>query len=139
MEREPIYQAIYDAMAATRPTTVSRKLKHWNDVPASQQPAVLMHEQYEEAIQGKGLPVQWKGYVEIYLYTNTGGDADAIPAIEMNIWLDKIEAVFRPLAGRVNTLGGVVQHCWIEGQIQRFEAILDNQSVAIVPLYFLFV
>jgi hypothetical protein len=38
-----------------------------------------------------------------------------------------------PVSG-VQTLGGLVSHCWIEGEIEQFPGVLDGIAKAIVPV-----
>jgi hypothetical protein len=54
----------------------------------------------------------------------------------MNPLLDALTAALAPPnpVENVQTLGGLVAHCWIEGGIQTDEGVLGGQSVAIVPI-----
>jgi hypothetical protein len=90
--------------------------------------ALLDHE------ERRPLPVKWRASVELYLYAQAPDDATP-PATVMNPLLDALEAALAPdPASNVQSLGGLVQHCWIAGRIATDEGVLGGQSVAIVPV-----
>ncbi len=139
IEREPIYSAVFVLLQGlTGVTTVSRRLRHWADVTPSEQPAVFQIQRGETPIQVKYIPTKWLLNLDIYVYVNTGDDPQASPAILLNPILDEIENLFPPSdedgEGKVQTLGGLVSHCWISGRIETSEGALGAQEVAIIPL-----
>jgi hypothetical protein len=118
--------------------TSSRRLRHWDDVPPSEQPALFMVENLENVKQVKGIPPTWTFHPHLFVYDNVQSDPDAIPGQRLNILLDAIDNALAPVGGSggYQTLGGLVSHCWISGPIDIYEgykAMLD-QSVAIVPI-----
>ncbi|AIV86366.1 hypothetical protein X986_3951 [Burkholderia pseudomallei] len=136
MTREPIYAALF-AKLSTIPglVTTSRRLRHWADVQAVEQPALFQVQKREHQQPRKGLPAKVSLQCEIYLYVNTGNDMDVTPATTLNPLMDAIEAALAPdpLTG-FQTLGGTVSHCWIEGEIVTDEGMLGPQGVVIIPV-----
>lgn len=121
-------------MRAAGAVTVSRRLKHWADVPAVNQPAVYISEGQSTPTQSKeGLPPVWSMMFNIYLYA-TETDQAASPATKLNLLLDALEGALAPTApGTKQTLGGRVVHCWITG-VETDEGILGDQCMAIVAV-----
>lgn len=76
-------------------------------------------------------------------YSNSdvfGGGAAKVPATQLNTMVDAVEAALTPtgpdlVTQAVQTLGGLVAHCWIEGGIEYYEGLDANgRSVAIIPI-----
>ena len=138
MTRETIYAALFSTIQGIAGgvgiKTISRRLKHWSDVPPIEQPAIYQIQRYEDPIQQRLLPTLWKLNVDIYVYVNTGNDPDASPAILLNPILDALETLFPPDDNFIQTLGGLCSHCWISGRIETSEGVLGAQEVAIVPI-----
>jgi hypothetical protein len=138
MNREPIYAALFALVqGAGAFVTASRRLRHWSDVAAAEQPALFLIQKSETAEERRPLPIKWRARVDLYLYAHAPDELTA-PATVLNPLLDAVEAVLAPdPVSHVQTLGGLVQHCWIAGGIQTDEGVLGGQSVAIVPVEFL--
>ena len=135
MTREPIYAALFALIQSAAPfVTTSRRLRHWSDVAAAEQPALFMIQKSETAEERRPLPIKWRARVDLYLYAQAGGELTA-PASVVNPLLDALEAALAPdPVSHVQTLGGLVQHCWIAGKIETDEGVLGGQTVAIVPI-----
>jgi hypothetical protein len=135
MIREPIYTALFALVAgAASFITVSRRLRHWSDIGAAEQPALFMTQKSENAEERQPLPVKWRASVDLYLYAQAPDELTS-PATVLNLLLDAVEAALAPdPVGHVQTLGGLVSHCWIAGRIQTDEGVLGGQAVAIVPV-----
>jgi hypothetical protein len=140
IEREPIYLALFELISdlaeANGVVTVARKLRHWADVSATDQPAIFQIQRNEVPGQTRGLPTKWKLNVDLYIYVNSGDDPAGSPAKILNPILDALEALFPPSEenGQIQTLGGLASHCWISGTIETSEGVLGAQEVAIVPI-----
>lgn len=134
MNREAIYSALFTLVsAAPGLVTTSRKLLHWNDVPASQRPALFMSQRREMTEQAYGRPTIWRLEVDLYVYVSTQGSA--YPGAVLNPILDAITAKLdNAFAGQPQTLGGLVQWARIEGTIETDEGTLGNDAVAIIPV-----
>jgi hypothetical protein len=135
MIREPIYTALFALVAgAASFVTIGRRLRHWSDVGAAEQPALFMTQKSENAEERQPLPVKWRASVDLYLYAQAPDELTS-PATVLNPLLDAVEAALAPdPVGHVQTLGGLVSHCWIAGRIQTDEGVLGGQAVAIVPV-----
>jgi hypothetical protein len=135
VNREPIIQALADKLSAVSGVvTFDRILRHVSQVQPGECPAVFLAPRGQSAMRVRGLPAQWTIDVSVYVYTARTSDF-IVPDTEMNGILDGIEAALEPAGGvEVQTLGGLVQHCWIEGAIETDEGTLGSQAVAIVPI-----
>ncbi len=78
----------------------------------------------------------WGLQVDLYIYCSNGGNDNLSPGEVLNPLLDAIEVALAPdnIVTRKCTLGGLVQHCWIEGTVETFEGTLGDREVAIVPI-----
>jgi len=135
MNREPVYAALFALVQNAAPfVTASRRLRHWSDVAAAEQPALFAIQKSETAEERRPLLVKWRARVDLYLYAQAPDELTP-PATVMNPLLDAIEAALAPdPASHVQSLGGLVQHCWIAGRIETDEGVLGGQAVAIVPV-----
>lgn len=74
-----------------------------------------------------------------YLYIDSGLDPDAVPDTLLNNLLDAVEAAIAPTPplpagnGR-QSLGGIVDHAWIEGDVNRAPGWLDGEGMAIFTI-----
>jgi hypothetical protein len=140
VNREPIYAALFAKLSSSYTfVTASRRLKHWSDVPPADQPALFLTQERETAATTPGLNTVWQGRASVYLYANTGENIEIAPSTILNPMVDAIEATLKPdPISNKQTLGGLVQHVWIEGDIQTDEGVLGPQGVVIIPLVFKF-
>ncbi len=137
MNREQIHVALFALLSgAAGFVTISRKLKHWADVSAVEQPALFQAHRGEVGTNTvRGAPTQWQIGFDIYVYANTSADPSASPSTLMNPLLDAIQAALAPSAvSGVQTLGGLVHRCWISGRIESDEGTLGDQGVLIIPI-----
>ena len=143
MSRESIALALFTKisapMIAAGAVTTSRKLKHWADVQPADQPAVFQTQGTETPVRnGLASPPIWHLQFEIYIYAHET-DPSITPATKLNLLLDALEAALAPLStDQKQTLGGIVEHCWISGAIETDEGTLGDQAMAVVPVEVLF-
>ncbi len=147
MTREPLYAAVFAFFSALTVgaspafATATRKIKTWEDCGIEQQPALLMRQMAERSTYKKGFPLVWRCDIALMLYVHTGAQMDdtVVPSQLLNPLLDAIEAAVRvdDPGNQAATLGGLVSHCAIEGDVQIFEGSLGDEAVAVVPLMFL--
>ncbi len=138
MNREPIYSALYTRLSGIAGLkTKSRILKHWNDVPLEQRPALFMSQGTETPITKTGEPQKWMLSVGVHVYVATDGTTP--PGTVLNAILDAIEAIFplHPITGKHTLDAPGVEWARIEGMIETDEGTLGNQAVAIVPIQIL--
>ena len=134
--RETVYAALYARLEkAAGFVTTSRRLKHWSDVPPEAQPALFIAQRTEQVTRAPGLNPVYDLGVDVYLYAQTT-EAEDSPASAINPLMDAVDAALAPDNVMTNkcTLGGLVQHAWIEGQIETDEGLLGEQGVAIIPI-----
>lgn len=132
--RETIFAALFAKITAVPGvTTVSRRLKHWADVPRDQQPAIFMAQGRQTVKTVRGQPPVWTMSVDIYIYCQTNNVGS--PGEALNPLIDAIEAALAGnMAENTQTLGGLVEWCRIEGSIETDEGTLGDQAVAIIPI-----
>lgn len=145
LTREGIAHALFSLIQGLPGlVTTSRRLLHWSEVPAEQQPAAFLPE-------GKQIPknspdgnqVIWRYEYSIYLYAYLE-DTTKTPASQLNNLLDALEAALNPsqvgppgFSGSMQVLGdttGRIRHAWISGAIETDEGVLGSQAIAIVPI-----
>lgn len=134
--RETVFAALfYLLQTSTKFVTTSRRLKHWADVPAIQQPALFVAQRDEDRLVVTNQPYRIKLSADVYVYTNSGEQQGILPSTQMNDILDAIDAALLQSIGYENqTLGGLVSYCRISGKTQTDEGALGDQSVAIIPI-----
>jgi hypothetical protein len=142
MKREAIYKALFSLLQdkIDSVTTFERVLAHWDDVSPAMQPALFMTQGTQSASQATGLPTKYTLNAKLWLYTHRD-TSNEIPSVTINNILDELDAAIAPPVGPSfkQTLGGLVEHCWISGDIETDEGTLGVQSVAIVPISMLVV
>lgn len=148
MTREPIEVALFAFFAAIAGAdggklfkTATRKPEHWDNVPPEDSPALLLMPRREIGNRRKGLPTKWTGEWDLLLYVHTGAqnDPSVVASTLLNPLLDAIEAALTvddPFNNAL-TLGGLVSHCAIEGEITKFLGSLGDEATAIVPIQIL--
>jgi hypothetical protein len=137
VNREAIAAALFNlAKTPSQLVTTSRRLKHWSDVPAEEQPALFQtqgKENIDTGTQRMGGPNTHKIDFQLYVYVHNT-DPTIPPSALLNALLDALEAALTPTPGTKQTLGGLAQHAFISGSIETDEGVLGDQAVAIVPI-----
>jgi len=145
MTREPIFAALFalgQSLAWTDPETQisqgfgysNRRIQTSDQIPAELMPALLQGVGPEEFKVSPGLPprrtlsANWLIY---YKPNHTPLTTDPLT----NAIMDGVESVFVPdsLNGTV-TLGGLVAHAWIEGEVFKAAGDLNDQAMIVVPI-----
>ena len=110
----------------------SRRVRLASDLPAL--PALCQAEHEESFAPTAGLdPRRVLGAA--WMIHHATSDPEAVPASTNNLILDAIESAFLPDdATGCCTLGGLVRHCWIEGEVFKDPGDLDGQALLIAPI-----
>lgn len=146
LDREAALEALKALVVAYEATpgvkffrTVGRRLIDFTNVPPESQPACFIHDAGESTTRTTELgPSKEVLKPEIILYSHCG--PDDVPSTVMNrsiaAFLAATVATGRDLAlfGGRQTLGGIVSHCYVDGETLKFPGEQDNQNVAILPL-----
>lgn len=115
--------------------TKNRRLKHFDDVAAVQQPALYMVQNMNTVKQTKGIPPTWRLHPKLYLYDNCGSDPTADTGNRINWLVDAIDNALKPNVLGYQTLDGLAAYAWISGAVEVYEGFqgMLDQSVAIIP------
>ncbi|MDE3016327.1 MAG: hypothetical protein KGI29_05320 [Pseudomonadota bacterium] len=134
--RESIIQALLDlALTATSFNSSGRRLQLWSKVASF--PALFIQSTgtHYPPREARMLPPKRTITAELWVYTDVGKDPNANPEEALNDIIDAIEAALAPgINSNVQTLGGLVYHAWIEGNIEQFPGVLDGIAKAIIPV-----
>lgn len=115
---------------------MSRRFRHFKDVAAEDMPAFFQFQapgrQTEGGVRSLGVHRQ-KVYWIVYLPGSQSLDDVVSPL--MNQYYDALSNLLvSPIAGRPNTLGGLVTNCYEDGQGINDEGLLDTPSLICVPI-----
>ena len=132
MNRESIYAVLF-ALVPSEFATVSRTLKHWEDVPPEGMPALFQSQADEEITAKPNLPPLVQGGVNWWLYVRSESGS---PSTIINPLVDACFAALSPV-GDALTLGGLVDQCYIDGKIETDEGTLGSIAVAKIPIIFI--
>ena len=136
MTRETIIAALFDlALTAATFNSSGRRLQLWSKVASFPALFVQSTGTHYPPRDVRGLPPKRTISAELWVYTDVGKDPNANPEAALNDIVDAIEVALAPnvLTG-VQTLGGLVSHCWIEGEVEQFPGVLDGIAKAIIPV-----
>jgi hypothetical protein len=150
--RESIYNALLAYLKTILPSnqvqTFSRVWRPHTDYTAAQLPACVLDEKKEKAeVERLAAAPLYHLYVDLWLYlaapavSQIPGQETVIPMTALNNLLDLLESspLSNPPTGGMpyNTLGGLVQHVWIEGDILKVAGIASSTmqyNLARVPI-----
>jgi len=141
VDSEAIYQALFDRLNThvNGVVTISRRLRHFNNVQSIERPALFITQGNQQEGSVKGLNAKIELAAELYLYIHEA-DKNKPPSAQLNVFVDRVRAAIKPDFPEMceyQTLGGLVEHCWIDGTIEVYEAVenmLDDQAIAIIPV-----
>ena len=137
--REPIYQALFDLVTnnpgvAGMFTAKGRLLPHEASVPDALCPALYTFQLPERWVnKGKGIPPIRTLYVAFVAYFSTGQSNAQLPATMVNAAADAIDAAITQPGNPQNTqtLGGLVEHVYIEPEVKPYEGLLQEKSILV--------
>src|SRR5208282_1613971 len=134
--REQIISALFElALTATTFNTSGRRLQLWSKVASFPALFVQSTGTHYPPREVSGLPPKRTITAELWVYTDAGKDPNANPEQALNDIIDDVEAALLPgVNSNAQTLGGIVSHAWIEGEIEQFPGVLDGIAKAIIPV-----
>jgi hypothetical protein len=146
--REQIYVALEAFLQKTisaaqyaEAVTVTRSVKHYSEVSQALMPYVGILQKGESAVRKRGLDAKVTLQAVLLIYTNGKKIPGVAASTIINNILDTLDNVLDPdaLPGNTQQLGlpGIVEHAWIEGKVEIYEAILVDTSICIVPVHIL--
>lgn len=140
--REPIYSALwqivsFDPRIAAVFATTSRSTRHFEDVSAEEMPALFMLQKRETWQRpGKGISPKRTLMAHFLCYQYNAAPNQNFNATGINALMDVIDDVLTTVnnPGNTQTLGGLVEHVYIEGDVEIADALLQEKSIFVVPL-----
>lgn len=159
VNREAIFAALFARLAGLADPALAggllfryatRIYEGWDETAPSQKPALQLRKGPETPTPRRGLPSLWTLSAGVIVYA-TADDAREVPAsTQLNQLLTAIEGALErkptdgPIAGAIfpnnpdlvfgTTLGGLCYSCQIVPSVEVFEAGIDQDLLAIVPL-----
>jgi hypothetical protein len=127
-----------DPAEVRRFVTMSRRVELFSDCPA--QPACYQAEHGDMVAKVTGMPYKTVLEAKWIIYQNVAQDPNQLGAVENNLI---IGGCYRALAPRPddpgfhdrrNTLGGLVHHCFISGNLFKDPGDLDGQGMMVIPI-----
>lgn len=117
-------------------TTYSRAAKIWSQVDNGQQPALYLVHTGETLVQKQPFGLtKYTFHFHVLIYLRGDADPSSIPDTLINEALQSIDNALQTTpVGEKQTLGGLVENAWIEGDTLIDPGILDQQVVAVVPI-----
>ena len=132
---EPVYATLFATSAALFGFNLTRRRwKHWNDVNDSDFPCLFQVQADEINLEKRrGVPGKWELHPIQWLYVYAGNDETTDPSMLLNPMIGSIRAIY-PQGGQdfqIQTLDGLVSHCWIN-KVEMMEGVLGPKEVAAI-------
>lgn len=151
MQRNAIYNALLTQLMALQKTpysvqTVSRGFVHYDECPASAQPAVYIVPRNENGIYKRGLPTKWLIELDLYIYVKWTDSVNQGVEVLTQV-MDGVDYILSPVgpnggqtatgqeSNAVNTLNGIAQYCALQGAAEISGGFLNkSQTIARMPV-----
>lgn len=147
VDREPIWAALFallQAKVGSSYQTIGRHHVQPPQLAAEMQPALFLVQSRETRMsKPPGTPVRLllSGFIVLYFQAPAPllegiGAETVVGATALNALLKGIDDALQPddiCVGKL-TLGGLVTHCWLEGDVDMDTGIYTQQGAAILPL-----
>ncbi len=117
---------------------ISRRVVLFGETPA--QPSCYQAEHGDQVAQVTGMPYKSILEAKWIVYQNVAQDPTALGAVENNLIIQGCYEALKPrpddpgFLDRRNTLGGLVHHCFIGGQLFKDPGDLDGQGMMVIPI-----
>lgn len=142
--REQIAVALWNLLQtantqATPFATMSRRWIPWSSTASYQCPALFQMQLPSKATGGERGLTRWTMRFAIWVYLNVNtDDLVTVASTPLNAYFDAIEATLSPPPpsgpNARQTLGGIVQSVFIDGDPAVDEGLLDPPSLLIIPV-----
>jgi hypothetical protein len=134
---EAIVNALYDLLTPVADfKTTGRRLQLWSQTP--QQPALFINHPADEYPEPpvRGLPVKATIELEVWLYAQVTVDPSHDSDFVLENLVSAVKTALAPsVMSGVQTLGGIVSHCWVQGRVEFDQGYMDGgQGKAIIPV-----
>lgn len=135
--RETILNALFaqlSALAAFKLT--SRRDREPELIGPAQSPALFLVEPGEKYERPSiALPPKRTIRVDVIFYNDVGPEPNSIPLTIVNNALDALDAALTPTSATyLNTLGGLVDVVYIDGEVEKRTGAKTGKAAAIVPI-----
>ena len=113
--------------------SVSRKLLMFDQVQLAQRPFLIVTDHHENwSYQSENTPPKLTLRCNLFVYTNAKGSTNS-PASDLNVIMDAIDAALQSPFG-AQTLGGLVAHCRVDGEVLKDPGDIDGDGLLWVPI-----
>ena len=142
--REAIYAALETQLKTQLATatpagplkTVGRRLVPITGTNPPDMPAVMIFQPGSRATQRKRDPQRTVLAADLFIYLDVGDQSGTVKSSALNDVLDAIDTALKPdPLTKVQTLGGLVSHCWTEGEAPVDEEVMGPTCKAMVPVF----
>ena len=134
MNREAVYSALFDKLQTVPGfATYSRRLRHWEEVPEYEQPALFLSPVEERVEPQTAAGSRYFMRANVYVYVH---DDDA-PSQELNRLLDALIGCLNaphPVSGTSSLPLDGVRYCRAAGTVEMDEGLFGAQAFAVVPV-----
>lgn len=142
--RQQVFNALFALLKTLPPpqgsnawNTFTQEIRDWDAYTTVQQPVMTLARGAQNfSLKAVGTTkFHWKVALLIYFRTDGFQTTSTYPDEITDPILDSIEQLFTPqMINQYFTLGGLVQNCWIDGNIYSDPGIVDGQGVILVPI-----
>ncbi len=116
--------------------SMDRKGLVWTNVVPAAQPYLALIERGGSGVQNRAIGLEkWTLHFLVLVYIRADANPNAIPATTINAAFKAIANVMNssPIGER-QTLGGIVNNAWIDGEVLIDTGILDQQCALVIPI-----
>jgi len=135
--RETYYSALFSLLQALAPgtvLTVDRRVRLMERMQPAELPALFMAVGNQKTVQSLKSPASHFLTAHVFLYC-ANPDPHTSADIALNELVDALQAAIAPAPPfETQTLGGLVHHCWINGESEFFPSPNGERAAAIVPI-----
>jgi hypothetical protein len=149
IDREPIWAGLFahfQAALSSQFMSMGRRHIAPPELAYAQQPAfflVQMKERHEPKPRGVPTRLILQGFIILYVPAPVAneniGEETVLAATQLNAMYKAIDEALLPDDQGTGsfTIGGLVSHCWIDGDTDQDPGILSEQAAAIIPIHIL--